>query len=66
MKEFEKITKKISDLILSGDASDEEIDALVAEQDEIIKSMDEDEIEELLQRNIPGPYKAKIQKLRGE
>ena len=35
-------------------------DGMLAEQEEIIKSMDEDEIEELLQHNIPGPYKAKI------
>lgn len=64
MKEFEQITKEISSLILEGGDKDK-IKELVAQQDEIIKNMDEDEIEQLLDRNIPGPYKAKIHKLRG-
>ncbi len=66
MKEFEEITKKISGLILSGNADDSEITELVKQQDEIVKNMSEDEIDELLSRNIAGEYKAKIKRLRGE
>ena len=66
MKEFKEITKKISALILSGDADDLEINELVKQQDEIVKNMSEDEIEELLDSNIAGEYKAKIRRLRGE
>jgi len=64
LKEFDEITKKISKLILSkGD--DKEISELVKEQDEIVKKMSDDEADELLSRNIPGQYKAKVNKLRG-
>ena len=63
LKKFDDISKKISDLILSkGD--EEEIKRLVKEQDEIVKKLDDDEADELLSRNIPGQYKAKIHKLR--
>ena len=64
LKEFDAITKKISSMILSkGDKS--EIKKLVKEQDEIVKKLSDDEADELLSRNIAGPYKAKINKLRG-
>lgn len=64
LKEFDEITAKISKLILSkGD--DKEISQLVKEQDEIVKKMSDDEADELLSRNIPGQYKAKVNKLRG-
>ena len=65
MKEFEKITKKISELILSDSNDDKKITELVKQQDEIIKNMSEEEIDNLLSRNIPAQYKAKIHKLRG-
>lgn len=64
LKQFDEITKEISSLILSkGD--EQKIQELVKEQDEIVKQLSEDEVEELLSRNIPGQYKAKINKLRG-
>lgn len=64
LKEFDEISQKISKLILSkGD--DGEITKLVKEQDEIVKKLSDDEADELLSRNIPGQYKAKINKLRG-
>ncbi len=64
LKKFDEITKEISDLILSkGD--EERIQELVKEQDELVKQLSEEEVEELLSRNIPGQYKAKINKLRG-
>lgn len=64
LKKFDEISMKISKLILSkGDNN--EINKLVKEQDEIVKSMTDDEADELLSRNIPGQYKAKINKLRG-
>lgn len=63
LKKFDEITEKISKLILSkGD--EEEISKLVKEQDEIIKKLTDDETDELLSRNIPAQYKAKINKLR--
>ena len=64
LKDFDEITKEISNLILSkGD--EERIKELIQEQDEIVKQLSEEEVEELLSRNIPGQYKAKINKLRG-
>lgn len=64
LKEFEKITKEISSLILAkGDEN--KIQKLVKQQDEIVKQLNEKEAEELLSRNIAGQYKAKIRKLRG-
>lgn len=64
IKKFDEITNKISKLILSkGD--DKEITKLVKQQDEIVKNMSDDEADELLSRNIPSQYKAKIHKLRG-
>lgn len=65
MKEFEEITKTISDMILNGKGDTKEINELVKQQDEIIKNMSSEEIDELLDRNIAGPYKAKIRRLRG-
>lgn len=65
LKEFDKITKRISELILSGKGEDSEITKLVKEQDEIVKKLTDDEADELLSRNIPGQYKAKINKIRG-
>ena len=64
LDKFDKITKEISSLILSkGDES--KIKSLVKEQDDIVKKLTDDEADELLSRNIPGQYKAKINKLRG-
>ena len=64
LKDFDKITKEISTLILSkGDEA--KIKELVKKQDSIGKSLSDDEAEELLSRNIASQYKGKIRKLRG-
>lgn len=64
LKKFDEITKEISSLILSkGD--EQKIQELIKEQDEIVKQLSDEEVKELLGRNIPGQYKAKINKLRG-
>ena len=63
LRQFEEITKEISALILS-EGDETKINQLIKEQDDIVKKLTDDEVKELLSRNIPSQYKAKINKLR--
>ena len=46
--------------------TEDEIQERIKKRDELIKKMTDEEIEELLSRNILGQYKAKIKRLREE
>lgn len=62
LEEYDKLENEITKYVPDDMTKAKE---LVTQKQELIKKMNDDEIQELLNRPYPAQYKAKIKELRG-